>query len=477
MNAVDIRTLLDGGESITVEFKESKTELNKDVFESVCGMLNRLGGHLLLGVKDNGEVVGVEPSCVDKIKKNFVTSINNPDKISPTFYTNIEQFEIDGKIVLYALIPTTPDVHRLSGRIFDRNEDGDFEITKNTNLVAQMYTRKTNAYTELKIFPFAGVEELDQETFGKVRKMAHNQVQREHPWETMSDLELLKSAGLYRRDIVTGEEGLTLAAILLLGTEQLIMSALPHYKTDAIVRKKNTDRYDDRVVIQDNLIKSYNKLMDFVEKHLDDRFYIEGTQRIDVRNKIFREVCANMLIHREFSSAFPAKFIVEKDVVRTENANKTNGYGVIDALNFSPYPKNPMIAKFFREIGLADELGSGVKNVTQYLKVYSGGVPEFIEADIFKQVLPINLDGRTTTQDNTQDNPQDATQDKYAQRILAFCEKPRSRAEIMAHIGIKERAYFKKSILDPLLDGGQLLMTLPEKPTSRNQKYVAKKSV
>lgn len=128
----------------------------------------------------------------------------------------------------------------------------------------------------------------------------------------MSDLELHKSASLYRRDIVTGENGLTLAAILLLGTEQLIMSALPHYKTDAIVRKNNVDRYEDRVVIQDNLIKSYDKLMDFVVKHLDDRFYIEGTQRIDVRNKIFREVCANMLIRREFSSAFPAKFIIGK---------------------------------------------------------------------------------------------------------------------------------------------------------------------
>lgn len=475
MNVVDIRTLLDGGESITVEFKESKTELNKDVFESVCGMLNRLGGHLLLGVKDNGEVVGVEPSCVDKIKKNFVTSINNPDKISPTFYTNIEQFEIDGKIVLYALIPTTPDVHRLSGRIFDRNEDGDFEITKNTNLVAQMYTRKTNAYTELKIFPFAGVEELDQETFGKVRKMAHNQVQREHPWETMSDLELLKSAGLYRRDIVTDEEGLTLAAILLLGTEQLIMSALPHYKTDAIVRKKNIDRYDDRVVIQDNLIKSYNKLMDFVEKHLDDRFYIEDTQRIDVRNKIFREVCANMLIHREFSSAFPAKFIVEKDVVRTENANKTNGYGVIDALNFSPYQKNPMIAKFFREIGLADELGSGVKNVTQYLKVYSGGIPKFIEADIFKQVLPIGENTPVNTHVDTPVNTPVNTPDSKEKSIVVFCATPKTKAEIAAHIGLTDLKYLQRAYLSPLVKEGQLQLTIPDKPTSRNQKYVTKK--
>jgi len=474
MNVVDIKRILSAGESITVEFKESKTELNKDVYESVCGMLNRLGGHLLLGVKDNGDVVGVDPACVDKIKKNFVTSINNPDKLSPTFYTNMEQFEIDGKIILYAFIPTTPDVHRLSGRIFDRNEDGDFDITKNTNMVAQMYTRKTNAYTELKIFPYASVEDLDQSTFGKVRKMAHNQVQREHPWETMSDLELLKSAGLYRRDIVTGEEGLTLAAILLLGTEQLIMSALPHYKTDAIVRKNNVDRYDDRVVIQDNLIKSYDKLMDFVVKHLDDRFYIEGTQRIDVRNKIFREVCANMLIHREFSSAFPAKFIIEKDVVRTENANKTNGYGVIDALNFSPYPKNPIIAKFFRAIGLADELGSGVKNVTQYLKVYSGGTPEFIEADIFKQVLPI-AEKSENTPVSTPVDTQVNTPDSKENSILTFCLTPKSKAEIAAHIGLTDLKYLKRAYLAPMVKKGLLQLTIPEKPTSRNQKYIVKK--
>lgn len=46
--------------------------------------------------------------------------------------------------------------------------------------------------------------------------------------------------------------------------------------------------------------------MDFVSKNLDDIFYIEDSQHIDIKNKIFREVSANMLIHREFSNAFPA---------------------------------------------------------------------------------------------------------------------------------------------------------------------------
>ena len=40
---IDIIELLEQGEGITVEFKQSKRELNKDTFESVCAMLNRLG--------------------------------------------------------------------------------------------------------------------------------------------------------------------------------------------------------------------------------------------------------------------------------------------------------------------------------------------------------------------------------------------------------------------------------------------------
>ncbi|HCS74147.1 MAG TPA: AAA family ATPase, partial [Clostridiales bacterium] len=48
-----IQELLVGGEGLTVEFKQSKNKLNKNVFETVCAFLNRNGGHLLLGVDNN----------------------------------------------------------------------------------------------------------------------------------------------------------------------------------------------------------------------------------------------------------------------------------------------------------------------------------------------------------------------------------------------------------------------------------------
>ena len=43
----------------------------------------------------------------------------------------------------------------------------------------------------------------------------------------------------------------------------------------------------------------------------------------------------------------------------------------------------------FREIGYADELGSGMRNTNKYTKLYSGGTPVFIEDNIFQITIPM----------------------------------------------------------------------------------------
>ena len=135
------------------------------------------------------------------------------------------------------------------------------------------------------------------------------------------------------------------------------------------------------------MIKSYGRLVVFIEKHLDDKFYMDGDRRVDVRNKLFREVVANLLIHREYSSAYPAKLIITADRVTTENGNNARGYGVIDLDDFSPYPRNPVIAGVFKEVGWAEELGSGVRNMKKYSQIYSGKLPEFEDGDIFRTTI------------------------------------------------------------------------------------------
>ena len=237
--------------------------------------------------------------------------------------------------------------------------------------------------SENTIYPYATLADLDSEVIGKARKLAGIR-QPGHPWLSMSDEELIDSAQLRQRDYQRDPKGLTLAAILLFGKDSTILSVLPHHRTDAILRRVNVDRYDDRDDIRTNLIDSYSRLFAFCEKHLNDPFYLEKDQQINLRARIMREIIGNLLIHREYSHAFPAKLVIESKRMFTENGNQPNASGRIDPKSFSPFPKNPGIARVFREIGRADELGSGVRKLYRYCKGFCGHDPVLIEDDIFR---------------------------------------------------------------------------------------------
>ncbi len=390
MTIEELKKLIDTGEKIDVEFKKSQDKLNKDLYESVCSFNNRDGGHIFLGVVDETkEICGVNPDEIDKMKKDFTTAINNSNKINPPMYLVPEDYEIDGKKIIYIRVPEGTQVRRLNGRIFDRTYEGDIDITDNAELVYKMYARKQSTYFVNKVYPNLGLEFLDFDVIKRAKKLAMGRVDN-HAWIDMNEEEILRSLGLILTDSDTGKEGITLAAILLFGKDSTIMSVLPQYKTDAIYRVKNMDRYDDREVIITNLIDSFRRLMDFGKKHLNDVFVLDGDQSVSARDKILREIISNILAHRDYSSAYSAKFVIEKDNIYTENSNLPHGHGELQLNKFKAFPKNPAISKVFREIGYADELGSGMRNTNKYTKLYSGGTPTFIEDNIFQITIPID---------------------------------------------------------------------------------------
>lgn len=385
-----VKSMLETRETVAIEFKRCGNGIEPDTYESVCSFLNRFGGDIFLDVLNDGTVVGVPKKAVPDMIKNFIKVVSNPTLFSPTVYLVPEEIQYDEKHTIIQIhVPPSAEVHSFKRIIYDRVDDADVKVTA-TGAIAQMYIRKQNIFTEKKIYPYATKEDLRLDLLSKIRIMAQNHAGGSHPWQSMDDTELLKSAGLYGRDIATGEEGYNLAAIMLLGKDDVILNVAPAYVTDAIARKINVDRYDDREVIKTNLIESYDRLMEFGKKHLPDKFFLENDVNKSIRNTILRELVGNVLMHREFTNSYTAKFVIEAEQMHIENANRALYDGFITEDNLEPIPKNPIIASFFRNIGYADQLGSGVRNLFKYSKYYSGKSPEFHEGDIFRIVVPLN---------------------------------------------------------------------------------------
>lgn len=515
----ELLKLIRHGENYQIEYKEAKTELPKSLFDTVCSFSNREGGDIFLGVHDAGVIFGVEPASASKLISNFVTLANNKDKIFPPLYLTAREyiyvsdgtfigFDKKGKQIheqagehhiIHIHIPVSASVVRHRGRIFDRNDDADQDITDLSDRVYQLYARKQSTYFVNKVYPHWNVSDLRADLINKAREMAVTKSELfkhdRHPWADMNNEELLRTSGLILTD-EEGRTGITLAAVLLFGTDNMIASACANHKTDCIYRVYNVDRYDDRDVILTNLLESYERMFEFGQKHLNDLFVLDGIQSVSARDKILREIISNSLAHRDYSSGYVPKFLIEKDKVTVENGNRAHGIGALDIQSFEPFPKNPAISKIFREIGYADELGSGMRNSYKYTKLYSGAEPLFIEGDVFKIIIPLSVGSMTkvgpgtfpdaSVQVSAQVSKSGAEESKSNHSVaitvkldvvklnalLEYCEEPRSGIEMQEFCGISSREYFRKNILSPLVESGRLKRTIPDKPNSSKQKYI-----
>ena len=227
-------------------------------------------------------------------------------------------------------------------------------------------------------------------------------------------------------------------------------------------------------------LHSYDRMSEFAKKHLNDPFVLDGMQSVSARDAILREIISNSLAHRDYSSGYVAKMVIEKDRIFVENSNRTHGYGNLNLTTFQPFPKNPAISKVFREIGLADELGSGMRNTYKFTKLYSGGIPQFLEGDIFKTIIPLNDTATMKSGPMSSDQVSDqvisrVTQEIIFKKILEYCSTARTKKEIAKYIGYKNLTYMTRIFLKPLLEDNKLLYTIPDKPKSKLQKYITKK--
>ena len=112
----------------------------------------------------------------------------------------------DGMMLLWVYVPPTSTVEKCTNRIYDRNEDGDMDITDSPIQLQNMYNRKSNTYVEHKIFPYVSLDNLRLDLMNKVRNLVKSR-KPDHDWLQMSDQDILKSAGLWEKDFSSGVQG------------------------------------------------------------------------------------------------------------------------------------------------------------------------------------------------------------------------------------------------------------------------------
>jgi ATP-dependent DNA helicase RecG len=337
----------------------------------------------------------------------------------------------------------------------------------------------------------------------------------------MSNEEILRSAGFWRRDHLTNQEGYILAVVLLFGKEQTILNYCPWHRTDAIYRNMTrkrflnplpTDpdvRYNDRDMVCVNLIESYVRLMNFIERNMPDVFALDerGINRLDLRNMLFREIVSNLLLHREYASTFSSKLLIFSDRVITENWTKPMQTGNVTLDTLETHTKNPLTTKVFREMKWAEELGSGKKNIKKYAPLYYENYEISIQNNE-KFVFSITYKSENETLDESEKEPGEHVGTKQEpsrnhtevkrpsdqatkrpstavtkqpsksqlkpnrKQILDFCHISRDMKEIMSHLGYKHRQNFRLHHIKPMLEEGLLSMTFPENPNHQEQKYI-----
>ncbi|MDR1644717.1 MAG: putative DNA binding domain-containing protein [Tannerellaceae bacterium] len=517
MDVRELKQIINKGESPFVDFSKCTTELIDSVFQSICSFLNKEGGSLIVGVHDYGEIVGVSELFVDSMLKKFANAME--EDFSPSLDLAPEVIEINQRKLLYVAIPKSKEVCRYKNKVYDRIGREVCDITYNYNLVGSVFLRKNNESSENIVCPFLRMSELDEMAFRTMRKHLADS-NPAHPWLSLTNEEFLHMNGFWGKDPVSKKEGFVLATVLLFGKEETIQNYNPvTYRTDAIYRNIRYDefsspaldypesRYDDRDIIFSNLIDSYLRLMKFVQRNLPKRVLNKGGLSVNIREKLFREIVTNLLIHREYTHKYPCRLLVFSDKLITENGMRTFPETKKTFDSFDVQRINPLITKVFQEMGWIEKPGSGKQNIFKYApfydKSYEVGV-EIQNAERFvfsisygneeglddlslltssatfflershpsHSSLPVRKEWAVYDSRLSDACPAiDISYVDKAESVLKACVKPLPIQDMMRIVKQSNRTRFRKNIIRPLLEEGLLAMRIPTKPSSPLQKY------
>jgi ATP-dependent DNA helicase RecG len=450
------------------DFKERlEVKKPKSWLKSISAFANERGGSLIFGLADDKTVVGL----VDIKNDIDIISKQIKEKITPLPAVDFRAYQTDdGKDILIVEVVAgneTPYFYSADGNLIAFVRVGSDSVTAPPNRLRELVMRGKNLTVDALPTEYK-VEDLTfmilNATFKKVKKQIL----------TKNDY---ISFGMCKPDGT-----LTQAGLMFSDECPMLQSRVFCTRWDGLDKSGGSDDAIDDKEFEGDLISQLLMSHEFIKMNSKVRWKKMPNHRVnkpDYADRAVFECLANALMHRDYDVVGSEVHVdMFNDRLEIYSPGGMADGMLIQERKIDSVPstrRNPIIAEIFHRLDYIERRGSGLKKIrmeTSFLHGYTDEYePQFLSTPtafhVILKNMNYNLHG-TTMQDSTQVT----MQDKRIVSLINFCVNPRTRDEMQFHIGITNREYFRKNILKPMLESGQLQMTIPDKPNSRNQKYI-----
>lgn len=179
-----------------------------------------------------------------------------------------------------------------------------------------------------------------------------------------------------------------------------------------------------------------------------------------------REIILNALVHRDYSAyteGTPIQLYFYSDRLEVHSPGGLYGRMTVEGLGRArPDLRNPALATMSEFLLNTENRYSGIPTIYREMRKYN--LPDPVFQNLRNEFV-------VTLYNSRMENQQDDEINEYIEKLLDYCKTPRTRQEITAFLHIHTTSYMMKTYIQPLLDQGKLLMTIPDKPRSKYQKY------
>ena len=373
---------LPNAESLTVEFKSDRKRLpDRELVEALVCLANADGGHLWLGVEDDGTPTGLH---VDHMKLVGLPGLVAA-RTSPSLAVRVESFKFDGVTVARIEVAKAPTEIATTEGVYVRRR---LKYDGTPECVAMLPNERGSRLTHLGLEDIsaravAGATVADLDPLERERlRQAVQQYGGDRVLLELDDQALDGALGLVERQS-DGSHIPTLTGLLLIGRETTLRTLVPSHEFAFQVLSQQAVRFNE--FRRFPLLKAVEWLeTNFRPYNPEDEVQV-GLFRVPVPMvdmAAYREAVANALIHRDYHRLGAVHIRLENEALVISNpGGLVDGVTLANILVTEPRPRNRALADAMKRIGVVERSGRGVDTIYRGLLKFGRPAPDYSRTD------------------------------------------------------------------------------------------------